>query len=257
MRIGVAGIAGRMGRLVAEEILHAGATLAGGLALPHDAAPPGIPLFTTLLPLAAISDAIIDFTHASAVKTHAATIAHARTTWILGTTGLSQADQTAVAHAATAATIIQAANFSPGVTLILALAQRLGAALPADAYDADILDMHHRQKVDAPSGTALALGAALAAGRGTTLDAVRLPPNTGHTGPRPPGGIGFAALRGGQITGEHSLVLTADDEQIVLTHKAFDRRSFARGAVRAALWSAGKPPGLYGMTNVLGMEPAP
>lgn len=257
MRIGVAGIAGRMGRLVAEEILAAGATLSGGLALPGDAAPSDIPLFTTLADLAAISDAIIDFTHASAVQPHAAAIAHAHIAWVLGTTGLSPADQAAITYAATTAPIIQAANFSPGVALVLALAERLGAALPADAYDADILEMHHRQKVDAPSGTALALGAALATGRGTTLDAVRLPPNTGHTGPRPPGGIGFAALRGGQITGEHSLVLTADDEQIVLTHKAFDRRSFARGAVRAALWSAGKPPGLYGMTNVLGMEPHP
>jgi 4-hydroxy-tetrahydrodipicolinate reductase len=257
MRIGVAGIAGRMGRLVAEEILAAGATLSGGLALPGDAATPAARLFTTLPPLAAISDVIIDFTHASAVKTHAAAIAHAGTAWVLGTTGLSPADQAAVARAATAAPIIQAANFSPGVTLVLALARRLGAALPAEAYDADILEMHHRQKLDAPSGTALALGHALAAGRGTTLAAVRLPPNTGHTGPRPPGGIGFASLRGGQITGEHSLVLTADDEQIVLTHKAFDRRSFARGAVGAALWSAGKPPGLYGMTDVLGMETSP
>jgi 4-hydroxy-tetrahydrodipicolinate reductase len=262
MRIGVAGIAGRMGRLVAEEILAAGATLSGGLALPGDAAPPGIPLFTSLAPLAALSDAIIDFTHASAVQTHAAAIATARrgghrVAWVLGTTGLSPADQAAIHQTATIAAIIQAANFSPGVTLVLALAERLGAALPAESYDADILEMHHRQKTDAPSGTALAMGAALATGRGTTLAATRLPPNTGQTGPRPPGGIGFASLRGGQITGEHSLVLTAADEQIVLTHKAFDRRSFARGAVRAALWSAGIPPGLYGMTDVLGMETSP
>jgi 4-hydroxy-tetrahydrodipicolinate reductase len=257
MRIGVAGIAGRMGRLVAEEILAAGATLSGGLALQGDATPPGIPIFATLPPLAALSDAIIDFTHASAVQSHAAAIVHAKIAWVVGTTGLSTADQAAIHHAATAAAIIQAANFSPGVALVLALAERLGAALPAHAYDADILEMHHRQKMDAPSGTALALGHALATGRGTTLAATRLPPNTGHTGARPPGGIGFASLRGGQITGEHSLVLTAADEQIVLTHKAFDRRSFARGAVRAALWSAGKPPGLYGMTDILGMEPHP
>jgi 4-hydroxy-tetrahydrodipicolinate reductase len=147
--------------------------------------------------------------------------------------------------------VVQAANFSPGVNLVLALAARLGAALPAAEFDAEIVEMHHRHKVDAPSGTALVIGRALAAGRGVVLDDVRI---AAREGARPAGGIGFASLRGGAIVGEHSLVLTAADEQIVLTHRAFDRRSFARGAVRAALWSAGKPPGLYGMTDVLGME---
>jgi 4-hydroxy-tetrahydrodipicolinate reductase len=255
MRIGVAGMAGRMGRLVAEEILRAGAVLAGGLGLPGETAPPGVIPFDSMAGLAAASDAVIDFTHASAVQPHAAALAAAGCAWVLGTTGLSAADQAAVAKAAAAAPIIQAANFSPGVNLVLALAAELGAALPAAEYDAEILEMHHRQKVDAPSGTALAIGRALAAGRGVGLDAARIAARDGHTGPRPAGGIGFAVLRGGQIVGEHTLVLTAGDEQISLTHRAFDRRSFARGAVRAALWSAGRPAGLYGMPDVLGMAP--
>ena len=158
---------------------------------------------------------------------------------------------TRLQKAAARCVVVQAANFSPGVNLVLALAEHLGAALPGAEYDAEIVEMHHRQKVDAPSGTALAIGRALADGRGVALDDVRI---AGRQGARPVGGIGFASLRGGQIVGEHSLVLTAADEQIVLTHRAFDRRSFARGAVRAALWSAGRPCGLYGMQDVLGLE---
>ena len=149
---------------------------------------------------------------------------------------------------------MQAANFSPGVNLVLALARQLGAALPAEAYDAEILEMHHRQKVDAPSGTALALGRAVAAGRGVRFEDVAIYGREGHTGPRPQGGIGFAALRGGQVVGDHTLIFAAGDEQISLTHRAFDRRAFARGAVRAALWAHGKQPGRYSMMDVLGME---
>jgi 4-hydroxy-tetrahydrodipicolinate reductase len=253
MRIGVAGIAGRMGRLVVEEILAAGAALAGGTCLAADTPPPGARIFPTLAALAEAADAVIDFTHASTVPAHADAVQHAGCVWILGTTGLSATDQDAVRNAASVAAVVQAANFSPGVNLVVALARQLGTALPADSYDAEIIEMHHRQKVDAPSGTALALGAALAEGRGVTLANVRLPPLDGHTGPRRPGGIGFAALRGGQIVGEHTLLLTAAGEQISLTHRAFDRASFARGAVRAALWAAGKRPGLYGMREVLGM----
>lgn len=251
MRIAVAGIAGRMGRLVAEEILAAGATLSGGTLRPGEVPPQGATLFPSIREAAGASDAIIDFTHPSAIVAHAASIAARGCAWILGTTGLSAADAALVHAAAAAACVVRAANFSPGVNLVLALARTLGAALPAHEYDAEILEMHHRQKLDAPSGTALALGAALAEGRGQDLAAARLPPHETQPGPRPPGGIGFATLRGGQIVGEHSLILTAGDEQITLTHRAFDRRSFARGAVRAALWSAGRAPGLYGMQDVL------
>jgi 4-hydroxy-tetrahydrodipicolinate reductase len=251
MRIGVAGITGRMGRLVAAEIRASGAYLSGGIGLAGEAPPDGAATMATIQALAAVSDVIIDFTQAATVVPHAAALADTGCTWVLGTTGLSASDQHTVAAAALRIAVIQAANFSPGVALVLALAETLGAALDAEAYDAEILDMHHRHKIDAPSGTALALAAALAAGRQTTLDQRRIDTRAGA---RPAGGIGFASLRGGQIVGEHSLILTAADEQITLTHKAFDRRGFARGAVRAALWSAGKPAGLYGMNDVLGME---
>lgn len=243
-----------MGRLVAEEIGAAGAVLSGGTGLPGDAVPPGAVLHDDIAGLADASDAVIDFTAAATVQPHAAALARSGTAWVLGTTGLSPADQAAVRDAAKQVAVVQAANFSPGVNLVLALARQLGAALPAAQYDAEIIEMHHRQKVDAPSGTALAIAQALAAGRQTDLASRRIPAREGHTGPRAAEGIGFAVLRGGQIVGEHTLVLTAGDEQIELTHRAFDRRSFARGAVRAALWLAGKPAGLYGMHQVLGME---
>jgi 4-hydroxy-tetrahydrodipicolinate reductase len=243
-----------MGRLVAEEVALAGAILSGGTCLEADLPPEGSTLFPTIAGLAAASDAVIDFTHPSTVRGHAAGLAGAGTAWILGTTGLSASEQGAVAQAAAAIPVVQAANFSPGVNLVLALARQLGAALPAEAYDAEILEMHHRQKVDAPSGTALALGRAVAAGRGVRFEDVAIYGREGHTGPRPQGGIGFAALRGGQVVGDHTLIFAAGDEQISLTHRAFDRRAFARGAVRAALWAHGKQPGRYSMMDVLGME---
>jgi 4-hydroxy-tetrahydrodipicolinate reductase len=242
-----------MGRLVAEEIGRAGAALSGGTCLPADQPPPDATIFHTIAELAAASDAVIDFTHASTVCAHAAALRSSHSAWVLGTTGLSPDDQAALAGAARSIPVVQAANFAPAVNTLLAVAEQLGAALPAHAYDAEILETHHRQKRDAPSGTALAIGEAVAAGRGTSLADTRIPARDGQSGARPEGGIGFASLRGGQIVGEHSLVLTAADEQIVLTHRAFDRASFARGAVRAALWAAGKPPGLYGMRHVLGI----
>jgi 4-hydroxy-tetrahydrodipicolinate reductase len=220
-----------MGRLVAEEVAAAGATLVEAFARP--------------------SDATIDFTHADTVQPHAAALAASGTAWILGTTGLSLAAQNAVNAAAKKICIVQAANFSPGVNLVLALAARLARALPPEEYDAEILEMHHRQKVDAPSGTALALGRAVAAGRGADFDAVA---QTDRSGPRADGAIGFAALRGGQVVGEHTLLFASSTEHIALTHRTFDRRVFARGAVRAAFWAKGKPPGLYSMMDVLGMN---
>jgi 4-hydroxy-tetrahydrodipicolinate reductase len=242
VRIGIAGVSGRMGRLLVEEVAVAGCALSGGARRGG-----------TLDALAAASDVVVDFTRASAVQGHAAALAAAGTAWVLGTSGLSAADEAAVDAAATRIPIVYAANFSAGVTLVLALAERMAATLPAAQYDAEILEMHHRQKVDAPSGTALALGRAVAAGRGVDLAAVMQSGRDGHTGPRETGAIGFAALRGGQVVGEHSLLFAGADEQIILTHKAFDRRTFASGAVRAALWVAGRPPGLYGMKDVLGL----
>jgi 4-hydroxy-tetrahydrodipicolinate reductase len=217
-----------MGRLVVEEVAAAGATLVDSRA-----------------------DVLIDFTHPSTVAPRAAALAASGTAWILGTTGLTPTDQRAVTEAASRVCIVQAANFSPGVNLVLALAQRLARALPPEEYDAEILEMHHRQKVDAPSGTALALGRAVAAGRDASFETLV---QTDRTGARPAGAIGFAALRGGQVVGEHTLLFASSNEHIALTHRAFDRRVFARGAVRAAFWTEGKPPGLYSMMDVLGMN---
>jgi len=256
LAIGIAGIAGRMGRLLAEEVAAAGAALAGGLALP-DAMPemPGVFVTADADALFPRCQVVIDFTHASATSAHAAAAVRHGVAWVLGTTGLSPSDEADVADAARTVPVVYAANFSPGVNLVLALAERMAAALPADTYDAEILEMHHRQKVDAPSGTAVALGRAVAKGRGTTLEAAgRESGRDGHTGPRGTGTIGFAALRGGQVVGEHSVIFAAGSEHIILTHRSFDRRAYATGAVRAALWAAGRPPGLYSMADVLGMR---
>jgi len=253
VRIGIAGIAGRMGRLLAEETLSAGATLAGGTRRQAvgEALAAILPDIAALL---AASDVVIDFTHASTAVAHAEAAAVAGKPFVLGTSGLSAAQEAAVAAAAGRTAIVYAANFAPGVNLFLAIAERMAAALPPEQYDAEIVEMHHRQKVDAPSGTAVALGRAVARGRGTTLEAAGTESGRdGHTGARGTGTIGFAALRGGQVVGEHTLLFAAGSEHIALTHRSFDRRVYATGAVRAALWLQGRAPGLYDMKHVLGM----
>lgn len=254
-KIGIVGIAGRMGRLLAEEVPAAGAMLVGGVGRPGSEvnAPSGGVLFPDLASLASEAEVVIDFTIASAVRDNARALADAGRAWILGTSGLSAEDEAAVARAAERIPVVYAANFSAGVSLVLALAEKMGAALPAETYDAEIVEMHHRQKVDAPSGTAVGIGRAVAKGRGTTLDAVMESGRDGHTGPRKTGAIGFAALRGGQVVGEHTLIFAAGNEHIALSHRAFDRRAFAAGAVRAALWVKERPPGLYSMADVLDM----
>ena len=253
-RIGIAGIAGRMGRLLAEETLAAGATLAGGIDAPGTALPNTAGNFADLAALAAASDVVVEFTHASTTLPHAAAMAASGRAWLIGTTGLNAEQEAAVAQAAKSIPVMYAPNYSPGVVLTMVLAERMAAALPAETYDAEILEMHHRQKVDAPSGTAVGIGRAVAAGRGVRLEDVTESGRDGHTGARKTGAIGFAALRGGQIVGEHSLIFTAAGEQITLSHRAMDRRAFATGAIRAALWVASKPPGLYDMRDVLGMR---
>ncbi len=251
IRIGIAGIAGRMGRLLAEETLAAGATLAGGTIRPGaslDTLPPGLTVLPDIVALCAASDVVIDFTHAHAARAHALAAASTGTALILGSSGLSATEEAAVAEAAARVPIVYAANFAPGVNLFLAIAERMAAALPGTQYDAEIVEMHHRQKVDAPSGTAVALGRAVAAGRGTTLEeAGRESGRDGHCGARGTGTIGFAALRGGQVVGDHTLIFAAASD------RSFDRRVYATGAVRAAGWAAGKPAGLYSMKDVLGM----
>lgn len=244
LRIGIAGIAGRMGQLLTEEVAAAGATLAGGTRRGGDPRA-----------LFGASDVVIDFTHAHAAPVHAALAAELGKGLVLGSSGLSAEEEKAVAEAAQHAPIVYAANFATGVNLVLAMAEKLAAALPAEQYDAEIVEMHHRQKVDAPSGTAVAMGRAVAKGRGTTLEeAGRESGRDGHTGARKTGTIGFAALRGGQVVGEHTLLFAAGSEHIALTHRSFDRRAYATGAVRAALWLQGRAPGLYGMADVLGLR---
>lgn len=243
LKIGIAGIAGRMGQLLAEEIAAAGATLAGGTKRGDD--PRAI---------FAASEVVIDFTHAHAAPAHAALAAELGRGLVLGSSGLSAAEEAAVALAAQRAAIVHAANFATGVNLVIAMAEQLAAALPGAQYDAEIVEMHHRQKVDAPSGTAIAIGRAVARGRGTTLEeAGRESGRDGHTGARATGSIGFAALRGGQVVGEHTLLFAAGSEHIALTHRSFDRRAYATGAVRAAQWLQGRAPGLYTMKDVLGL----
>jgi 4-hydroxy-tetrahydrodipicolinate reductase len=255
VRIGIAGLTGRMGVLVAEEVLAARAVLAGGTVRVGSArqAPAGVACFHDIAALAKESDVVVDFTHAATVQRHAHALSQSGKAWVLGTSGLSAEDEAVVADAARTIPVVYAANFSPGVALVLAVAERMAAALPAESYDAEIAEMHHRQKVDAPSGTAIALGRAVAHGRGVALESVKESGRDGHTGPRKTGAIGFAALRGGQVVGEHTLLFAGASEHIALTHRAFDRRSFASGAVRAALWVAGRNPGLYGMADVLGV----
>ena len=178
--------------------------------------------------------------------------ANARIILVYGTTGLKPEDEAKVAAAARHATIITAGNMSLGVNLLTALTRKVAEALDPD-FDIEILEMHHRHKVDAPSGTALMLGRAAAQGRGVKLESVSVRVRDGHTGARRRGDIGFAVLRGGSNVGEHSVIFAAEGESIELTHRATDRGIFARGAVKAALWGRGKGPGIYSMMDVLGL----
>ena len=242
-RVAIAGASGRMGQLLVDEVVRSGLPYAGG------SSRSGISLEAVV----GASDVLIDFTHAHSVQSHAALLSHAGVGWVLGTSGLSADDEAFVQEASTLIPVVYAPNFAPGVNLVLALAERMAQALPGARYDAEIVEMHHRQKVDAPSGTAIGLGRAVARGRGVDLADVMVSGRDGHTGPRPEGAIGFAALRGGQVVGEHTLLFAAGDEHIALTHRAFDRRAFAVGAVQAAVWLADRAPGLYSMMDVLGI----
>ena len=240
----IAGVTGRMGRLLQEEVTAAGLGYAGG----SSRSGPGLD------EAAATAAVVIDFTNAQAVAEHARIVVRLGVAWVLGTSGLDPAAEACVQAAAQSIPVVYAPNFAPGVNLVLALAERMAAALPPDRYDAEIVEMHHRQKVDAPSGTAIGLGRAVARGRGVDLNAVAEMGRNGHGAPRKTGAIGFASLRGGQVVGEHALLFAAADEHIALTHRAFDRRAFAVGAVQAARWVVGRPAGLYDMMDVLGMR---
>nr|HMN52398.1 4-hydroxy-tetrahydrodipicolinate reductase [Xanthobacteraceae bacterium] len=198
-------------------------------------------------------DAIIDFTTPASTVELAALAAQARIVHVIGTTGLSDADDKKLEAAARHAALIKSGNMSLGVNLLAALVKRAAAALGPD-FDIEVLEMHHNRKVDAPSGTALLLGNAAAEGRGIDLAKNSVRSRDGHTGARKAGDIGFATLRGGTVVGEHSVIFAGASERIELTHKAEDRMIFARGALAAAKWGKGKKPGIYSMADVLGLS---
>jgi 4-hydroxy-tetrahydrodipicolinate reductase len=206
------------------------------------------------LPAFAKADGVLDFTAPAASVEFAGYAAQARIVHVVGTTGCSTGDDAKIAAAARHATIVKSGNMSLGVNLLAALVEQAARALDAADFDIEILEMHHKHKVDAPSGTALLLGEAAAAGRGIALAGNDVRVRDGHTGARKEGTIGFASLRGGSVVGEHSVVLAGQGERVVLAHHADDRAIFARGAVKAALWARGRKPGLYSMRDVLGLN---
>lgn len=218
-------------------------------------APCGVMVTADLLDLLPGADAIIDFTTPAATAAAAGLAANARIVHVIGTTGLSQADEAAIKAAGRHAVIIKAGNMSLGVNLLTAITRAVAAALDAD-FDIEIVEMHHRHKVDAPSGTALMLGAAAAEGRGIDLASSSVRARAGHTGARERGTIGFQSLRGGSVVGDHTVIFAGEGERIELTHIAADRSIFARGAVKAALWGRGRKPGVYSMHDVLGLSAA-
>jgi len=264
MRLIVAGAAGRMGRALVNLIAATdGVTLVGALegpesqALGQDAGtlagcgPLGVAISSDALTCVVGADGIIDFTTPRASLELAALAAQARIVHVIGTTGFSAEDLRAIAAAAHHAVIVKSGNMSLGVNLLAALVEQAAHALGSD-YDIEIVETHHRMKVDAPSGTALLLGEAAARGRGVTLADKSVRGRDGATGVRESGAIGFASLRGGTVVGEHAVIFAGPGERLELVHRAEDRGIFARGALHAARWGRDKKPGLYTMGDVLG-----
>jgi 4-hydroxy-tetrahydrodipicolinate reductase len=265
LRLIVAGAGGRMGRTLVKAIAETpGVTLVGAVEGQHSPVigedsgvlaglgPNGIPVATDVKARASKADGIIDFTTPQATMVLAALAAQANLVHVIGTTGLSAADEAKLKDAARSAVIVKSGNMSLGVNLLAALAKRVAKTLDAD-FDIEILEMHHNKKVDAPSGTALLLGKAAAEGRGVDLGKRSIRARDGQTGARKAGDIGFAALRGGSVVGEHSVIFAGPGERLELAHKAEDRILFARGALKAALWARAQKPGLYSMADVLGI----
>jgi 4-hydroxy-tetrahydrodipicolinate reductase len=266
MRLVVTGAAGRMGRMLVKTIAESeGVTLAGAVeregagAIGADAGilagcdKLAVAITVDPLPLLLAADGIVDFSTPAASIEFAGLAAQARIVHVIGTTGFSDGDLKSLAAAARHAPIVRSGNMSVGVNLLAALTRQVGRALGED-FDVEIFEMHHRMKVDAPSGTALLLGQAAAEGRAVALDERKVSARQGHTGARRKGDIGFAALRGGAVIGEHTVIFAGDGERVELRHVAEDRAIFARGALRAALWARGRKPGLYSMADVLGVS---
>ena len=239
--IGIYGSAGRMGRAVADSIEDVGATLAGGVDAGGDP-----------VPLAHDASVLVDFSTPSALEAHLHAARETGTPIVIGTTGLGIIHHAMIDAAATDIAILQTGNTSLGITLLSHLVRDAAARLGPD-WDIEIVEMHHRHKVDAPSGTALLLGEMAAAGRKTTLGDVRVDGRAGLTGARSDGTIGLSSLRGGSVVGDHTVLFATEGERIEMTHRADDRSIFARGAVRAALWLAGRAAGRYRMDDVLGL----
>lgn len=264
--IAITGASGRMGQMLITQVSASNRMrLVGAIERPGHAwvgqdigvamggAPLGVIVTDDPLEAIAPAQAIIDFTAPKATLEFAALAAQARAVHVIGTTGMSGDEIAALEPAARHAVIIRAGNMSLGVNLLTQLTKRVAAALDAD-YDIEIIEAHHNQKVDAPSGTALMLGEAAAEGRGVILADVSDRGRDGMTGARKPGDIGFTAIRGGDIIGEHDVMFAAAGERIILRHVASDRSVFARGALKAALWGQGKAPGQYDMLDVLGLS---
>lgn len=266
MRLVVVGAAGRMGRMLIKAIHEApGCTLSAAIERPgsphlgQDAGVlAGLPANGILIGDDALSafvgaEGVLDFTTPDSTVAFAALAAQARIAHVVGTTGLEPQHLAKLEEAARDTAIIRSGNMSLGVNLLAALVRKVAATLGTD-WDIEIAEMHHRMKVDAPSGTAVLLGEAAAQGRAVDLAQQRVAVRDGHTGARVPGTIGFATLRGGTVVGDHKVVFAGAGERLELTHIAEDRGLFAQGAIKAALWGRGRQPGLYSMSDVLGLD---
>ena len=266
MRLVVTGAGGRMGKALIRAITENPDTVLSG-AIVREGSPligqdagevagagkNGIIISADPLPVFAEAQGVLDFTTPASTLVYAALAAQARIVHVIGTTGCSAADEEKIRAAARHATIVKSGNMSLGVNLLSALVEQAARALGPSAFDIEILEMHHKHKVDAPSGTALLLGEAAAQGRDIALNDHSVRVRDGHTGAREDGTIGFATLRGGSVVGDHSVIFAGTSERITLSHQAQDRSVFAQGAVSAALWGQGKKPGLYTMRDVLGL----
>lgn len=265
LRMGVVGAAGRMGQMLTRTIgetegtrLVAAIDQPGSPAIGRDAGELagvgncGVPIGDDPALLFQAAEAVLEFSSPAASVAHAALAARHSRIHVIGTTGLKADDEAKLRDAAAHTTIVYAPNMSVVVTIMMALVERAAGILGPD-YDIEVMEMHHRHKVDAPSGTAIGLGKAAAKGRAVELDAVAQWSREGHTGPRRAGDIGFATMRGGDVVGDHTVVFAGEKERLEIGHRCTGREIFARGAVRAALWATDKPSGLYGMRDVLGL----
>ena len=256
IRIGVAGAMGRMGKVVAGLVReHPDLELAALFDRPDAAGQSvGCDVLTDAQGAVGLCQVIVDFsTGAASAELARLAAGHGGVALVLGSTGMSQDEESIVREASERIAIVKSGNFSLGVNLLLGLVRQAAAALPAADFDIEVFEAHHRRKIDAPSGTGLMLGRAAAEGRGVDLDKMSERGRDGITGARAPGAIGFSVMRAGGIVGEHSVVFAAEDEIVTLSHSARDRSLFARGALAAARWAAGRPAGLYDMMDVLGM----